>query len=72
MTRTVSVLPGMKAIPVQAGESVRFAFGSTSAAWNFAARPGATAVDLGLLFPDIPAAKGVWAYPNSGRLYSGH
>lgn len=71
-TRTVVIQPGMEAIPVEAGESVRFAFGPTSAAWTFASRPGDTAVDLGLLFPDIPAAQGVWAYPNGSRLYSGH
>lgn len=51
VTRTVAVQPGMKAIPVEAGKSVRFAFGPTSAAWTFASRPGSTAVDLGLLFP---------------------
>lgn len=70
--RTVSVSPGMKAVPVEAGETVRFNFGPTSAAWTFAARPGFAAVDLGLLFPDVPAARGVWAYPNGSRLYQGH
>ena len=61
-SRTVVVVPGMKAVPVRAGET----------AWTFAARQGNSAVELSTLFPEIPAAKGVWAYPNGTGLYAGH
>ena len=71
-SRTVAVVPGMKAVPVHAGETVRFDFGSSSATCTFAARPGNSAVELSTLFPEIPAAKGVWAYPNGTSLYAGH
>ena len=71
-TRTGGGKSGGKTGPGEAGESVRFAFGPTSATWAFASRPSFTAVNLGLLFPDISAARGVWAYPNGSRLYSGH
>lgn len=70
--RSVTIAPGMKAVPVRAGETVRFDFGSASAAWAFAARPGSSAVELSTLFPEIPAAKGVWAYPNGTNFYAGH
>ncbi|KDP88618.1 hypothetical protein CF70_029385 [Cupriavidus sp. SK-3] len=69
--RSVTIAPGMKAVPVSAGETVRFDFGSASAAWAFAARPGSSAVELSTLFPEIPAAKGVWAYPNGTNFYAG-
>ncbi|ANJ76387.1 hypothetical protein A9Y76_27695 (plasmid) [Ralstonia insidiosa] len=71
-SRTVVVVPGMKAVPVRAGETVRFDFGQSSTAWTFAARQGNSAVELSTLFPEIPAAKGVWAYPNGTGLYAGH
>ena len=71
-SRTVVVVPGMKAVPVRAGETVRFDFGQCSTAWTFAARQGNSAVELSTLFPEIPAAKGVWAYPNGTGLYAGH
>jgi hypothetical protein len=70
--RTVVIAPGMKAVPVLAGETVRFDFGQSSAAWTFAARPGSSAVELSMLFPEIPAAKGIWAYPNGTGMYAGH
>ena len=71
-TTDVSVSPGVKAIPVSAGDSVRFNFGTTSATWHFAPQSGGEAVDLGLLFPDVPAAQGVWAYPRADRFDAGH
>ncbi|QEZ48980.1 hypothetical protein D2917_32515 (plasmid) [Cupriavidus oxalaticus] len=71
-TRSVTITPGMKAVPVSAGETVRFDFGSTSAAWAFAMRPGNAAVELSTLFPEIPAAKGVWADLSGTNFYSGH
>ncbi len=71
-SRTVVVAPGMKAIPVRSGETVRFDFGSAAAAWTFAARPGNSAVELSTLFPENPAARSVWAYPNGTNFYAGH
>ncbi|MGX0939626.1 heavy-metal resistance protein CzcE [Cupriavidus metallidurans] len=71
-SRAVTVLSGMNAVSVQSGETVRFDFGTASATWTFAPRTGNTAVDLGTLFPDIPAAKGVWAHLNGSKLYQGH
>lgn len=70
--RPITIAPGMKAVPVSAGETVRFDFGSATAAWTFAARPGNSAIQLSTLFPEIPAAKGVWAYPNGTNFYAGH
>ncbi|MGH7462769.1 MAG: CzcE family metal-binding protein, partial [Longimicrobiales bacterium] len=70
--RAVSVLPGMNSIAVKSGEAVRFDFGTASATWTFAPRTGNTAVDLGMLFPDIPAAQGVWAHLNGSSIYGGH
>lgn len=69
--RSVPIAPGMKAVPVRAGETVRFDFSSASAAWTFAARPGNAAVELSTLFPEISAARGVWAYPNGSNFFAG-
>ncbi|WP_051975095.1 CzcE family metal-binding protein [Cupriavidus necator] len=69
--RTVRINPQVKAVAVRSGETIRFDFGSTSAAWQFAARPGNTAVELGTLFPEIPEAKGVWAYQNGSSSFAG-
>ncbi|MGY2491837.1 CzcE family metal-binding protein [Cupriavidus sp. CP313] len=70
--REVRVSSQTKAIPVHAGETVRFDFGSTSAGWTFAARPGNTAVELVSLFPDITAARGVWIHQNGSNTFAGH
>ncbi len=71
-TRTVIVRPGTKAIPVLAGETVGFHFGTASATWHFAAQSVGESVDLGMLFPDIPLAQGVWAYPRADQFNAGH
>ncbi|MGY2491785.1 CzcE family metal-binding protein [Cupriavidus sp. CP313] len=70
--RTVQVTPQTRAIAVHAGEKVRFDFGSTSAGWAFAARPGNLAVELLSLFPDIPAASGIWIHQNGSNVFAGH
>ncbi|MNT63258.1 hypothetical protein D3C72_2010580 [compost metagenome] len=70
--REVRVTSQTKAIPVHAGETVRFDFGSTSAGWTFAARPGNTAVELVSLFPDISAARGAWIHQNGSNAFAGH
>lgn len=70
--RTVRITPQTQAVSVHAGETVRFDFGSTSAAWTFAARPGNTVVELASLLPDIPAAKGVWVHQNGSNAFAGH
>jgi hypothetical protein len=70
-TRAVIVQPGVKAIPVVSGETVRFDFGAKTAAWHFAPQSGGEAVDLGLLLPEIPSAQGVWVYPRADRTNAG-
>ncbi|MFJ1258433.1 CzcE family metal-binding protein [Cupriavidus sp. CuC1] len=70
--RTVRITPQTGAVSVHAGETVRFDFGATSAAWTFAARPGNTVVELVSLLPGIPAAKGIWVHQNGSNAFSGH
>ncbi|VVE16831.1 CzcE family metal-binding protein [Pandoraea anhela] len=71
-TTLVRVSAGDKAIPVVAGDSVLFDFGSTSAAWHFAPQSTGGAIRLGLLLPDVPAAQEIWVYPRASRLDAGH
>lgn len=69
--RTIIVTPETRSVQVQPGETVRFDFGTTSAGWSFAARAGNAVVELINLFPEIPAAEGVWVHQDSSRVYRG-
>lgn len=57
--RTVAVKPGMKYINVDSGETVAFSVGTETRAWTFIEAMQSTSVDLGVLLPDAPEAKGV-------------
>ena len=57
--RTVVVKPGMKYINVDSGETIAFSTGTGTQAWTFIEAMQSTSVDLGVLLPDAPEAKGV-------------
>jgi hypothetical protein len=57
--RTLTVKPGMKYINVESGETVAFSAGTGTQAWTFIEAMQSTSVDLGVLLPDVPDAKGV-------------
>lgn len=69
--RTVAVKPGMKSINVNPGETVGFTTGNGTRAWAFTEATQNTSVDLALLLPDVPEAKGVYVIIGRSNLYNG-
>lgn len=70
--RTIVITSATRSVQVQPGETVRFDFGATSAIWRFAPdEPEHTVLELINLFPEIPAAEGVWVHLQSTRTYRG-
>ncbi|WP_444633929.1 CzcE family metal-binding protein [Cupriavidus oxalaticus] len=70
-TRTVAVVPGMRYVNVDSGETVAFRSGGKLAAWTFTESISGTSVDLGMLMPDMPGATGVRVYIERSKLFTG-
>lgn len=70
-SRSITLTPGMRYVNVDSGETVQFQSGGQATAWTFAEFIHGTSVDLGVILPDMPNAKGVQVYIDRSSLYSG-
>ncbi|WP_434032992.1 CzcE family metal-binding protein [Cupriavidus sp. a3] len=70
-TRTVAVIPGMNFVNVASGDSVTFRSEGQEATWKFAESIRGATVDLGVLLPDMPNARGVRVYIERSHLFTG-
>lgn len=70
-SRTIALTPGLRYINVASGETVAFKSGTEEIAWTFAEFVHGSTVDLGVLFPAFPNAKGVRAYIERSEVFTG-
>ncbi|CAG9166402.1 CzcE family metal-binding protein [Cupriavidus pinatubonensis] len=70
-SRAVTLAPGLKSVNVASGDTVTFRSGAQEATWTFAEFVHGTSVDLGVLFPALPNARGVRVYIERSKLYTG-
>ncbi|KDP87185.1 heavy metal resistance protein CzcE [Cupriavidus sp. SK-3] len=71
-TRTISLTPGMKYLRVDSGETIAFRAGSRTVGWTFTeAIGGRSSVELSVIFPDLPEAKGIRVIIAPSPLYRG-
>ncbi|SCU74730.1 Heavy metal resistance protein CzcE [Cupriavidus necator] len=71
-TRSITLRPGMRYVNVTSGETVAFRGGSKTVGWTFMGTYGGrSSVELSVLFPDLPEAKGITAIIAPSPLYRG-
>ncbi|WP_454733280.1 MULTISPECIES: CzcE family metal-binding protein [Cupriavidus] len=70
-SRAVTLGPGLKSVNVASGDTVTFRSGAQEATWTFAEFVHGSSVDLGVLFPALPNARGVRVYIERSKLYTG-
>ncbi|WP_084004235.1 CzcE family metal-binding protein [Cupriavidus pauculus] len=69
--RAVTLAPGLKSVNVASGDTITFRSGAQEATWMFAEFVQGKSVDLGVLFPALPNARGVRVYIERSDLYIG-
>ncbi|WP_367395246.1 CzcE family metal-binding protein [Cupriavidus sp. Agwp_2] len=71
-TRSITLRPGMRYVNVTSGETVAFRGGSKTVGWAFmGTSAGRSSVELSVLLPDLPEAKGITAIIAPNPLYKG-
>lgn len=71
VSRTIVLTPGMKSVTVASGETVAFKAGSRTVGWTFLEAIGGRSVEMNVIFPDLPEAKGVWVHIERSKLFTG-
>lgn len=70
-SRAVTLTPGLRSVRVASGDTVTFRSGAREMTWTFAEFVHGSTVDLGILFPALPNAKGVRVYIERSQLFTG-
>lgn len=70
-SRTIVLTPGMKSVTVASGETVAFKAGNRTIGWTFLEAIGGRSVEMNVIFPDLPEAKGVWVHIERSTLFTG-
>ncbi|WP_367395194.1 CzcE family metal-binding protein [Cupriavidus sp. Agwp_2] len=70
-SRAIVLTPGMKSVTVASGETVAFKAGNRTVGWTFLEAIGGRSIEMNVIFPDLPEAKGVWIHIERSKLFTG-
>ncbi|WP_367395237.1 CzcE family metal-binding protein [Cupriavidus sp. Agwp_2] len=70
-SRSITLTPGMKYVKVDSGETVAFKTGSQTVAWTFLEAIHGTSVQMSVIFPDVPEARGIQVHIERSKFLTG-
>lgn len=69
VTRTVDIAPTTHYVRVASGESVSIRVGTQTVNWTFLEAINGSTLNLALLMPDVPQARGVYVHVEPSEIY---